>query len=277
MPTILSNGEDSRAVTLRHSILAQMERSPAHALYALERAAQGVDWMTPTPAMRFGTLGHSILLGTKLPAVFDGDRRAGKAWEAFVDAHPGEEIVKRSEFEKGAAMALALARDPKAVELLTMGVQEETLLETLEGREVRATPDVRLDAVRSALRSPGRLVELKTTADASLRRFPWIAAGKFYASQMAMQKDVAIRGGLVTEDAELWIVAIETSAPFVVGLYRLTEDAEASGRRTYQRWLADFQACEASDTWLGYGENDLDAPDSDAALIFAEESEEVEA
>lgn len=242
---------------LRYSQITLMAKSPAHAKYALDQQAKGLDNWDDTPSKRMGRLAHSVFLGTELPAIFPGDRRGTKVWDAFVEANPGREIVKQDEFDVAQAMADALAAHEEAAYLLR-GEREKTIFARIAGRECRSTPDVHL--VRE------HATDLKSTTDASPDRFHWQAAKLGYFGQMAMQKDMVIAAGLPSP-ARLAIVAVENKAPYVVTVFELTPAAEEYGRRFYRLHLERLLVCEASNDWPGYGPGVLDAPLEDVELI----------
>jgi hypothetical protein len=241
---------------LRFSVLKQISRSPAHARHAMTHES------TPTAAMRFGTLSHSIFLGKGLPVVYPGERR-GKAWAEFKEANQSEDIVTQEEFDRASEMAVALHSHKEARNVL-LGTREQTILFDFAGRPCRATPDVF---------APGaHLTELKTTQDASPERFPYIAARLSYASQLTFYKDGIGLAGLKLPEA-LYIVAIETKPPFVVCVFSITERMEDFARRIYRTWLERFLVCEQSNEWPGYPMGQLDAPEDALQLIGADGEE----
>lgn len=255
--TTLSDGRDSLSVPLRFSHLKQMARSPAHALWSLANE------IPVTPAMRLGTLTHSITLGTPVGTIFEGERR-GNVWKDFKLAHEGEEIFSSKEFEAASCMAAAVLNHAEARELLS-GTFEETLFFEYAGRKCRATPDsLGLD-----------LGELKSTTDASPARFPWTALRLGYHAQLAFYTDAARAAGK-TSPRRIGAVAVETKPPFAVCVYGLTDDALEFGRRTYVGWIEAFLNCERSDSFPSYPAAVLDSPpDSDLGLVFGDEEEEL--
>src|SRR5690242_15396494 len=69
-----------------------------------------------TPRFGLGRAIHTAILEpAKLQeeyAVFDGDRRAGKAWDAFFEEHGDKTILKRSEWEVVQTIADRVAVHP---------------------------------------------------------------------------------------------------------------------------------------------------------------------
>ena len=235
---------------IRYSQIKLFARSPFHAKFAIDQQAKGLDLYDDTPAKRLGRLAHSIALGTEIPAVFPGDRRGTKLWDAFVADNPGREIVKQDEFDQAQAMADSLTFHDEALRLL-QGEREKTIIAKIAGRLCRSTPDVHLTGEH--------LTELKTTTDASPDRFPWQALRLGYHGQMAMQKDVVMAAGH-PEPKRLAIVVVEIKPPFAVAVYQLTPAAEDFGRSFYRLHLERMLVSEASDFWPGYPQGVLDVP-----------------
>lgn len=250
---------------LRYSRLKLMGRSPAHCRYALDQDLAGVAGWDDTPARRLGRLAHAIFLGQPLPAVFTGARRAGKEWDAFLEANAGREVVKQDEFDQAQAMAASLSANDEARELLTGKYIEHTLYFDIAGRNCRATPDVF---------EPGKyLTDLKTTSDASPDRFPWQALKLGYHGQLTFYKDAVIAAGLPAPE-RLAIVAVESKPPHVTNVFQFTERAEDFGRRTWRLWFEQFMNCERSGAWPGYIQGVLDAPDEGIELEGLQEVED---
>lgn len=242
---------------LRFSVLRQMGRSPAHALYAMTHEPPD------TPAMRLGRLAHAIVLGTPTGPVWSGERR-GKVWADFKDQHQGEDIVTDSEYSTATEIAAAINANPEAHALIAETPDqpmffERTLHFDFAGRACRATPDV-FDALT--------LTELKSTADASPMRFPFHAMRMGYHAQLAWQKD-AIRASGLPVPERLSIVAVETKPPYAVAVFGVTPRAEDFGRRLYRSWIEQFLVCEASNDWPSYGPGVIDAPE-DFELVGAD-------
>jgi hypothetical protein len=234
---------------LRFSVLKQMSRSPAHALYAMTHP-------TPeTPAMRIGKLAHAVFLGAHVPTVYDGERR-GNAWKQFKADHDGEVIVTAEEFECAGEMASVIHRHGEARSLL-MGKREQTILWNFAGRECRGTPDVF---------SLDHLTDYKTTSDASPERFPWTALRLHYHAQLAWYRDGLEAAGMPVP-RELAIIAQEVKPPYVVTVFPLTTDAEIFGRKCWRLWFERFLVCEQSGEWPGYGPGVLDAPVGEIELV----------
>lgn len=248
---------------LHFSTLKHFGRSAAHYRYYAEHGTE------PTAAMHLGTAIHNIVLESGDGIVmFDGASRRGKAWEAFKAEHDPDAIVLTgSEFETAAAASASVLAHPRATELLH-GLKERQINWTRGNKNCRGT----VDAVN------GNMVELKSTSDARPEFFSRLAMKLHYYAQLAWYVDGYNRN--VTVDPvgarpvidRAFIVAVETSPPFVVQTFELTQDALDFGRKQYHLWLEQLAVCEASGDWPGYVQSDvpLDAPEEFALQIGSE-------
>lgn len=244
---------------IRFSMLKAAARSGAHARLAVRGAE-----LDETYAMERGTATHHILFGTKKIVGWEERRpRRGKDYDAFVLANPGAQVLTASEYEKSHRLADAIRENELAMELLT-GEYEQTLRWKDNGLAMRATPDVR---------GIDYLAELKTCADASPERFPWHARKMAYHAQLAMQAEAMAKCGHGTPNA-LYLIAVESSAPYPVTVLRLTDRAIDEGRRLYRLWLERLRGFLESNVWPPYSQCVVpfdvqveDEPD----LVFGEE------
>lgn len=249
---------------LRWSRLALIGRSPAHCRFALDQDLAGIE-TSDTASQRFGRLAHAIVLDQPLPAVFEGERRIGKAWDAFVEAHPGRDIVKRSDMDAAQALAASIMHNLEAAKLLRGEFIERTLEAEVSGRVCRATPDSF---------TPGDWnTELKTTTDAQAFRFAYQARRLGYFGQMGMQHEV-IRAAGIKPPAAHFIVAAETKPPYEICVFQLSERAVEFGVKHFRGLLEQFRAFEDADYWPGYVKAVLDAPDDLEALDSDQEVDE---
>lgn len=235
------------------STLKFMAKSPAH-------YAQAVRFGTDRKrTFSVGSAAHRISLGQDAPIVYPGKTRRGKEWEAFQLDNPNREIVSRSEYDVALRMADALDKHREAKELLKTGRIEETINWTLNDRVCEGTPDVF---------TRDRLVDLKTTRDSSPYRFSRDAQRYGYHAQLAWYLDGIVSSGLGTPKAA-FIVAVESSAPYPVTVFELTEQTLELGRRMYRLWFERLMVCEQSDTWPAYVSHivDLEIDDGETDLI----------
>jgi hypothetical protein len=229
-------------------------RSAAHAEWALQGGEDD-----DTYAMEGGRALHGLLLKDERVLCFDSQRR-GKAWEAFEAENPGAHILSPKGYEKTMGMADAVASHRDARQLLE-GIREQTLLFDFLGQRCQSTPDVR---------TRDRLVELKSTNDASLWGFRRQIEHRHYHAQMAFQREAVVTLGHGQPDA--YIVAVESTEPHVVTLFRLSTRTIEYGARLVRLWMERLVGCIAAGTWPGYSQTIVDVdfgpPGEDVELDY---------
>lgn len=265
---------DPRTVPLRFHHLKAMGRSAAHCYESFQGDGE------QTLAMRLGSGAHALLLGTPV-ALWDqpakngkGGKapRSGEAWASFSAQHQGKTILNRKEYDQAMRIVAAIHNSREACEILSEdGAQlEQTILWEQNKRTRRSTPDIR---------APRRVTELKVTRDASPGAFRWDVKRRCYHAQLVDQRNAARATG--DDPLELCIIAVESTAPHVVQVYRLTPRDVELGEQILGSWLAAYQVAEDSNAWDGYayGILDLEVPDdSDDEIVVPDDDEpEVEA
>ena len=97
------------------------------------------------------------------------------------------------------------------------------------------------------------IVDLKTTADASLDQFGKSIANFGYHRQAAMYSDgyEAVHG---KPPKAFVFVAVESKPPFAVGVYNLDAQGIEKGREEYKALLSEFGQCKKSGIWPAYSE-----------------------
>src|SRR5258708_4790284 len=87
----LSREDYDNIVAVNWSTLKHMDRSPAHYRQEL------LEWDHDTSAKKRGRVSHLAIFEPERwrnsVAVWDGDRRAGKLWEQFVERNKGLELL----------------------------------------------------------------------------------------------------------------------------------------------------------------------------------------
>ena len=172
------------------------------------------------------------------------DRRYGKEWDKFEKAHAAYEIVKPAQLELARSIGEAARRDARAVDLLSKGKAEQTLLWSWP----------------SGIESKGRIdflaergiVDLKTCKDASPEAFGRQAGALSYHAQAAWYRDAyeVVTGKRVP----FFIVAVETVKPHAVCVYRLSDDLLEAGQIVYEPLLERLAECRKANHWPGYSE-----------------------
>ncbi len=254
---------DPRDLPVRYSRLKKMGQSPAH---YLEAAKLGDDDGRDTLCLRIGRGGHALLLGQ--PIIAYPDRRAGKAWEAFQAEHADKVILNEREYGIATGIAGAIFDHSEAAELL---LGEGTLFEqridwSLGDRACRSTPDSR---------TATRLVDLKTCRSSAPSFFSWQARNLAYHGQLAFYAD-ALEATTGRAPDEVYIVAVESTRPHPVTIFRVGPETLDLGRRLYRLWFEQLLVCEASNHWPGYASSIVDllfdeAPTDGAVVTEADE------
>jgi hypothetical protein len=243
------------------STLKLMSQSPAHYRYALDNPRK------PTAAMKLGALTDRFLFSDSKPVVYPGAVRRGKEFDAFEAAHPGEEIYLASEIEAAEDLARAVERHPVAMGLLD-GTRQRQLTWQFVGRDCSSTPDVFTGS---------RVVELKTAVSANPNRFVRDAMRMGYHAQLAFYSAALKSLGLAIP-TEHFIVCVESSPPYPVVIYEVSERAIDYGLRLCRMWMETLLRCEAEDHWPGYSIATVlfDVPDDDdVSLVIDGELAEV--
>ena len=242
---------------VRFSELKAMSRSAAHFRAAYEHPIEA------SAAMRFGTLVHSLILGGMRFAVFDGARRAGKAWDAFEEEHAGDLIVTAPELDRGLEIARKVQRHPFAGPMLD-GKCEHELRWKFAGRDCGG----RLDVLGGTF-----ITDVKTSASAQPEWFTRQAIRMAYHAQGAWYREGARRNGVEVHAVNL--IAVEIKPPFAVTCFSLTNRALEEGDKLCRIWIEQLNNCEGAQSggyWPEYADFvvPLDVPE-ELDLTYGEE------
>lgn len=227
-----------------------MARSPAHLLSHLNNPP------AETPALRIGKAVHKLTLEGRaayedafaVEPKADGRTKEGKAIKAaFAESAEGKTIITASDAELVESMAAGILAHPLAPALLADGTTELSLI--WDDPETGCPCKGRMDLARL---EAGAILDLKTTLDASPAAFARSVVSFGYSTQAAAYlSGAAALGASVTD---FIIVAVEKSAPFAVGIYRLPDAALELGRRRWREACALYVQCLESGRWPGYPE-----------------------
>jgi PDDEXK-like domain of unknown function (DUF3799) len=260
---------DPRSVPVRFSNLKHMARSPAHYLAALQ--VQKAD----TPAMRMGRFVHTLLLGGPEIHVFDGTRR-GKAWDAFLAEHQGQEIATADEYDQAKDMADSVFANDYAMQLL-QGSPELELHWSIAGRACKG----RLDVLGDDGQGDGAFItELKTTFDAQPEHFVRQCQRMEYLAQLGWYRYGANAPDQVAYTlprlvTRAFVVAVESTYPYVVTPCAVPEKLLTIGDKQWRLWFEDLRTHEEVDEWPGYvdGVAELQLPDEGAFSLIVDGEE----
>jgi hypothetical protein len=223
--------------------------SPLHYRHSLTAPVED------TEATRRGTALHVALLEPDLfaasysrepdPAVIAPGNVKPRATAAYRNACAaleanGLSILKEDEWERVQGMASAVRTHPQAQRVLARASEREvTGVWEREGRLCRGRFDIIGDGI---------LADVKTTR--SLRDFnPWTITKRGYYRQMGHYVDGLERLGRKVKT--VFIVAVESVAPYDVGVFVLDESVVSVGRQEVDILLRRLDACELSGDWPG--------------------------
>lgn len=230
--------------SLNISALKNIGRSPLYYRWRLDHPIK------PTAAMELGTATHAAVLEPDRFAldyvVWDGGRRAGKAWEEFQAAAGEARILRVEDYETVLEMQTAVRANRYAAMYLTTGSPEVTMewADDVTGRDCKGRADwITRDGNADVV------VGLKTAKDCRPVQFGNQAARLGYHLQWAFYFDgwQAIHG---TAPRMVEIV-VESAEPHDVAVYVIGDEILEAGRLEYRRLLDKLIECELSGNWPG--------------------------
>jgi len=232
------------ARSLNVSSLKNLARSPLYYKYRLDNPQK------PTAAMSLGTAVHAAVLEPGRFAldflVWDGGRRAGKAWDEFVDAACGRTILAAKDYATVETMAAAVRANPYAARYLAAGSPEVTMewADDLTGLDCKGRADwITQDGGADVV------VGLKTAKDCRPIVFGNQAARLGYHLQWAFYFD---GWQTIHERAPRMVeIVVENAPPHDVAVYVIGEDVLEAGRTEYRRLMDKLVECELSGQWPG--------------------------
>jgi len=247
-----------------------LARSPAH--YRWSRAHPYPE----TGALRVGKATHSLALEGRdaFAAAFavepkaDGRTKEGKAIKAaFAEEAEGKTILTASEAELVTSMAEAIQGRSLVPRLIAQGDPELSMI--WNDPDTGAPCKGRIDLARIGA---GVIIDLKTAVDASPAAFARAVVGYSYHVQAAAYLSGA--AALGADVTDFIIIAVEKSAPFAVGIYRMPQAAIELGGRRWAEACRLFASCLESDRWPGYPETitELTLPNWAISELFTDET-----
>ena len=243
--------------TVHFSHLKKLALSGVQYLHAVNTDVE------PTRDMLIGTGTHKILLGHRPGAKevvrYEGDRRAGKKWDEFLEEHPRDrfEILTAPEWAEAEAMAASVRRSPVAQRRLE-GARFEVPFEWIEypksERPIRcSTSGVDIIPVS------GAIGDLKTARSTHPETFKRQATDMLYPQQLAFYRRGARANGYPVPEA--FILGVDKKAPHEVVELKLTEDLLEMADRSITLWLEELRRNmlalpepESVFDWPGYAE-----------------------
>jgi PDDEXK-like domain of unknown function (DUF3799) len=262
----------SAAVSLAPEAAVERVRFSRLKLFAKSAAHYLENPRKDTATLDKGTGVHSLLLKGQRVTYYDRKTESGKAaprngqhWEKFQADNFGALILSQSEYDETMRMVDSVRANPFAMELLK-GKIEDTIEFDFLDIPSRTTPDAR---------TPNVVVELKTCRSSEPHAFAWQMKKLFYHAQMAFHVE-----GMCSLNSKLnptpYIVAVESSPPYPVTVFRVTPAAMLEGHKLIRLWFEQLKVCTAANVWPAYSQAvvDLDVPgmDQDVGVIFGDET-----
>jgi hypothetical protein len=245
----LSIEEYHASDALSNTGLGYLALSPAHYVQYCEEPPE------QTAAMARGTAMHAAILEplkffaqyAPLPDDCDLRTKAGKeARDAIVAV--GKTPLKASEFSDIERMVHEVHGHPTAAAMLAGGMVEASVFwtDTETGVSCRARPDY-LDLKRR------RAIDVKTLAKGSRATFSQFQRHAFdYAAHR--QAAFAMEGlRQIGQPIDEWVlIAIESAAPYGIGVFILDEAAIGLGRNEARAGIYRYAECVKTGVWPGY-------------------------
>lgn len=222
------------------AINATAIKAGARSMLHMHHALTG--YKAESPAMRWGTLVHDLLLmrnPTRF-AVYDG-RRAGKDWEAFEAANNGRVIVNRTEWTNLQSVLESVNSNGEVAAMLNSqaGEREFAVKWKVDGNDGPFDCKARIDYF-----ADGVLLDVKNAKDISERGFTLASWSAGTHLQIAWYRLALLYSG--RKFSRAGIVAIESSAPYDCALYwydeRLLDWAEIECLKICEKYLAAKKA-----------------------------------
>lgn len=251
------------------SDLKQIRISPRHYWRMRQLGDQDSD------TLREGRACHTAILEPdrflRDYVLWDGDRRAGKTWEAFKVAAGKRTILTQAQYDKALAMRDAARTHPVAGPLLKRLTDSEVPLQWTHPRTGTACKG-RMDGIGERL-----LLDIKSAHDIRPHAFAAAAYRLGYHLQLAWYSDGLVATGRELETVK--ILVVQSKEPFDVAVYDFGTQAHKRGVDEYEAALDTLLACRASNVWPGIAdEGEIDfqlpawsQPHDDAELTFGGE------
>lgn len=203
-----------------------------------------------TAALALGRVVHSLVFEPETLAtdyaVFTGETRRGKEWEAFKAANEGKTIFKSNEIEEAEAMAAAVRQHPLVKPYLAAAGEFERVV-TWTDPETGLFCKGKMDWL---IKDKEILIDLKTTKAIAPRRFAADVARYKYHGQMAHYSN-GCEYGLGWRPKRIILIAVEKSAPYDVAVYEMDDAGKECGKELAATLLERVKWCEEKNYWPG--------------------------
>lgn len=218
-----------------------------------------------TPALVFGAAVHKLLLepdtfNAEFAVAPECDRRTkdGRdAYNAFLTASDGKNIISLADYEKAAEMAQKALEAPFVKKLLD-GEHEKPFywVDDLTGEACK----IRVDCI-STIGGKPVIVDYKTTADASTDGFTRSAVNYGYTFQSGMYLEgvcqnlyhKSILSLLGTGEAPIFVFIVqEKNTPYSVNICQADDLFVKYGYDIFRELLGLYKDCKESNNFFGY-------------------------
>lgn len=227
-------------IALSHSTLSLLAKSPLH---FKQYYTMPDDDEQDSTSIILGNIVDHLLLGSKLPyhVLDDGiDLRTkdGKAIKEQAE-QSGLQVIKRTQYDIGASMADALLTNKTAAHVFKKDAESinQKRIDWTDGRT-----GIKLKGfIDRIIPSIGRMIEIKTSKDASPK---WFTRNYFdygYHRQAALYFDGCKNNGITITDT--CCIVVENSPPYNVAVYYITPETLLRGREDYSRLIDTFIHC----------------------------------
>lgn len=212
----------------------------------------------PTPAMKLGTAVHGLLLEPELthfivqPPHIDRRTKAGREeYDALLD-EAGRRclpIISYDDAIKAEEIRDSVLRNDRALEYL---INAQTEIPTYwDSLEAGVKCKAKIDAIRPDIST---VIDVKTTKDASFEAFSRSIFNMFYHLQAAhyCEAYAMMHEGAFPKD--FIFIAVETEAPYAVGVYNLTPTSIELGMRMRNLAAERYKRAIETGEWKAYDE-----------------------
>ena len=196
-----------------------------------------------------GTAAHSWILEDDISSivVVTADNWLSKAAKELKASalSEGKQPLLSKEWTQVSAMRDAVMSHPVARELFTGHKAEQSVFWEEDGLALKCRPDAW---------KPGQLVDLKTTINADPREFGKTAYNFGYHQSAAHYIDGVLAA--TGERLPFTFVLVEKTAPYLVSVVRLDDEAIDMGRQLNDRAKHIYTECTTTGNWPGYPETE---------------------
>lgn len=243
----ISNEEYHASVGISRSSISEIKKSPLHFWESYLNPVR--EKRSSTKEMTMGNALHTLILEPELydeqfivAQKVDGRTKEGKRYQSeLAVAAIGRQVLNVEDCQQIANMVEAVQSHPLAEKLLKGARNEESFY------WIDSETDILCKARPDSLNG-NKIIDLKTTEDATLSAFVGSAKKYNYHIQAAMQID-AIKETLGLSIEHFIMIAIPKKAPYKPYIYRMGDEEIELGRREYKDALKIIRSCFDKNRW----------------------------